>query len=101
MEKYKVLKLKMTLYGIIQSHHALWEYLTAKLEACEMAQSKLDPSLFVVDKVIWIVDVDDLVLWAKDKQDIHNLAIKLLEDGVDLDKYYDSAGVLGVTLKPN
>ena len=38
----KVLKLKKTLYGIIQSPFYFWKYMTAKLEACGLDQSIMD-----------------------------------------------------------
>jgi hypothetical protein len=43
----KVLKLKKTLYGLCQSPRAFWKYITEKLKACELEQSKFDPCLFV------------------------------------------------------
>jgi hypothetical protein len=51
----KVLKLKKTLYGLCQSPQAFWKYITEKLEACRLEQSKVDPCLFVGTKVICIV----------------------------------------------
>ena len=66
-----------------------------------MYQPKLDPCLFVGDKVICIVDVDDLIFWAKDRKDIHDMAIKLREAGVDMEKEDDSAGFSGVILERN
>ena len=41
--KNKLLKLKKTLYGLRQIPRVLWEYLTAKLEACGLDQSKFWP----------------------------------------------------------
>ena len=45
--KNEVLKLKNNIYGLIQSPCALWNYLTDKLEAYRLAQSKLDPCYFL------------------------------------------------------
>ncbi len=39
----QVLKLKKTLYGLRQSPRAFWKYITEKLKACELEQSKFDP----------------------------------------------------------
>ena len=39
----KVFKLKKTIYGLRHSPCAFCNYLTAELEACGSAQSKLDP----------------------------------------------------------
>ena len=42
-----------------------------------------------------------LIFWAKDEKDMHDLAIKLREAGVDLEQEDDAAGFLGVTLEQN
>ncbi len=47
-----VLKLKKTLYGLRQSPRAFWKYLTKKMKAFEMHQSKFYPCLFVREKVM-------------------------------------------------
>ena len=40
-----------------------------KLEHCDMAQSKLDPCLFVGDTVVTVMNVDNILLWStKDKK---------------------------------
>ena len=43
----EVLKLNKTLYGLQQSPQAFWKYITKKLKACGLEQSKFDPCLFV------------------------------------------------------
>ena len=40
-----------------------------------MIKFNLDPCLFIGDKVICIVYADDLIFWAKDESDIHDLAM--------------------------
>ena len=45
--------------------------------------------------------VNALIFWAKDEKDMHDLAIKLREAGVDLEQEDDAAGFLGVTLEQN
>ena len=97
----KVLKLRSTLYGLRQSPRAFWKYMVQKMEACGMSQSKLDPCLFVGDKVICVCFVDDLLFWAKDIGDIHKLAVKLRDQGVDLEQEDNAAGFLGVRLEQN
>ncbi len=57
----KVLKLKKTLYGLCQSPQAFWKYITEKLKACGLEQSKFDPCLFVGTKVICVVYVDYII----------------------------------------
>ena len=100
-QKGKVLKLRKTLYGLRQSPRAFWQYLTEKLEANGMKQSELDPCLFIGEKVICIVYVDDLLFWARDEADINDLAYGLRDVGVDLEEEHDAAGFLGVSLTPD
>jgi hypothetical protein len=59
-KKGKVLKLKKTLYGLRQSPHAFWQCLTKAMEAVGMKVSKLDPCLFVGDRVMAVAYVDDI-----------------------------------------
>jgi hypothetical protein len=95
----KDLKLKKTLYGLCQSPRAFWEYLVEKMAICVMVQSKLDPCLFVGGKLICISYVDDLIFWACNEKDIHHIAMKLREVGVDLEQETDDAGFLGIRME--
>ena len=95
----KVLKLKKTLYGLRQSPRAFWKYLVARMEMCGMKQSKLDPCLFVGTKVIAISYVDDLIFWSQDEQDIHAVAMKLRDVGIDLEQETDAARFLGIWME--
>ena len=97
----KCLLLKRTLCGLRQSPRAFWKYLVAKMEACGMLQSKLDPCLFVGERVIAVSFVDDILFWSKDESEIHALAMKLREVGVDLEEEEDAAGFLGVQIEKN
>jgi hypothetical protein len=98
-KKGKVLRLKRTLYGLRQSPRAFWQYLVEKMALCGLQQSELDPCLFVGDKVICTAFVDDLLFWAKDEADIHEIAMKLRTVGVDLEQEDDAAGFLGVRME--
>ena len=49
-----------------------------KMEKCKLKQLEFYSCLFVEEKVICIVYVDDLLLWAKDKADITKVALSLL-----------------------
>ena len=60
-QKGKVLKLKKTLYGLRQSPRAFWKYLSDAMVACGMEVSKLDPCLFVGERVIAVAFVDDIL----------------------------------------
>jgi len=95
----KVLKLKKTLYGLRQSPHMFWKYLTNAMRACGMEVSKIDPCLFVGDKVIAICYVDDILFWSTDEGHINDLAVKLREQGLLLEQEDDAAGFLGVNLE--
>ncbi len=95
----KVLKQKTTLYGLCQSHCAFWTYLVEKMAICGMVQSKLDPCLFVGEKVICISYVDDLIFWARNEKDIHHIAMKLREVGVNLEQETDAARFLGIRME--
>jgi hypothetical protein len=98
-KKGKVLSLKRTLYGLRQSPRAFWRYMVDKMEKCGVSQSNLDPCLFVSDKVIAVIWVDDVLFWAHDESDIVELAQKLRAEGVDLEEEDDAAGFLGVRLE--
>ena len=69
-----------------------------KMEICGIPQSQVDPCLFVGGKVNCICYVDDLLFWAREENDIYELAMKLREVGVDLEQENDAAGFLGVRL---
>ena len=45
--------------------------------------------------------VDDLLFWARDDNDINDLAFGLRDLGVDLEEEHDAAGFLGVSLIPD
>ncbi len=76
-----------------------WKYITKKLEACGLEQSKFDPCLFVGTQVICVVYVDDLIFWSMGTLAINDYAMQLRELGVDLTQEDDAAGFLGVTLE--
>ena len=92
------MKLKKTLYGLRQSPRSFWKYMTPKMEICGMVQSKMDPCLFIGEKVITIIYVDDILFWSVDVNDINEKAMKFRDQGFDLEQEDDAAGFLGVTL---
>ncbi len=69
------------------------------MTTCDMHQSNFDPCLFVEEKVMCIAYVDDMILWARDEDDIHDLVMQLRDLGVDLEQEDDVSGFLGVTLE--
>ena len=82
--KQRVLSLKKTLYGLLQSSRDFWGYLIQNLIASGMIQSNLDHCLFSSDKFICIVYVDGLLFWSKGRLDTHNLAMKIRDIVVDI-----------------
>jgi hypothetical protein len=96
--KKMCLKLKKTLYGLRLSPRAFWKYITVKLQECGLEQSKFDPCLFIGPDVICVVYVDDLIFWSWEVTQINQVAMKLRDLGIDLEKEEDAAGFLGVTL---
>ena len=54
----KFMKLKKPLYRLRQNPRSFWEYMTSKMGLCCMVQSKMDPFLFIGEKVMAIIYVD-------------------------------------------
>ena len=63
-----------------------------------MVQYKMDPCLFIGKKGVAIIYADGILFWSVDVNDIHEKAMKLREQGVDLKQEDNAAGFLGVTL---
>ena len=93
------MKLKNTLYGIRQIPRSFWKYLSNKCEACDLKQFWFYPYLFVVETVIFIVYVDDIILWGINDDNIYDMKMELQELGIDLEQEDDTASFLGVTLE--
>jgi hypothetical protein len=66
--------------------------------AAGMEVSKLDPCLFVSDKVTAVAFVDDVLFWSTDKAYINELGSRLREEGLLLEEEGDAAGYLGVEI---
>jgi hypothetical protein len=101
LQKGKVLKLKKSLYGLKQSPRNFFHHLKSKLERVGFEQAiDIDPCLFISDKVICLVYVDDTLLFARDMKDIDNVLSKLVnEQGMGLEVEDSVAGFLGVHIK--
>eukprot|EP00957_Ditylum_brightwellii_P159829 12166044-Ditylum_brightwellii.AAC.1 len=65
-----VLKLNCSLYGLKQSSHNFFEFLKKKLLRCGFVQSQHDHWLFINDKVICLVYVNDCLFFAPDSKNI-------------------------------
>jgi len=63
-EEYNVLKLTRSLYGLRQSPRNFFVYLREILIKVEFTQSEVDPCLFVSEKVICFVYVDDTLFFS-------------------------------------
>ncbi|KAL7479908.1 hypothetical protein ACHAW6_005627 [Cyclotella cf. meneghiniana] len=94
----KVLKLQKTLYGLCQSTRAFWQFLTGAMIKSGMTVSKLDPCMFVGDKVIAVAFVDDILFWSTDFAYINQLDNTLCLHGLLLEQEDDAAGVLVVEM---
>ena len=74
------------MHGLKQSTRALWKYLTQKIVSCGIMQSSFNLCLFVGEKVGYIIYIDSVLFWARDKNDVTNLELKLLNRGVNLNQ---------------
>ena len=63
-----------------------------------MQVSKLNPCLFVGDRVISVAFVDDILFWSSDPGNINKLGSKLREQGLLLEQEDNAAGYLGVRM---
>ena len=97
----RVLKLLRTLYGLRQIPRAFLKYMNAKMILCGMVQSNMDPCLFIGKKFMAIIYVEDILFWSVNESNIHDLAMQLREQGVDLEQEDDAAGFVGITLGCN
>ena len=102
-EPGKVYKLKKSLYGLHQCPRNFFLFLKAKLEAVGFSQaSEIDSCLFISDKVVCLIYVDDTLLFARNQEDIDEVLYKLVEEqGMALEVEDSVAGFLGVLIKPN
>ena len=92
------MKLNKTLYRLRQSHHIFWKYLTNAMLAVGMEVSKLDPCLFIGNRVMAVAFVDDILFWSTDQAYINKLGSKLRKDGLLLEQEDNSAGFLGIKM---
>ena len=68
------------------------------MTAVGMEVSRMDPCLFVGEKVTAVVFVDDILFWSSDEAYINELGTKLREQGLLLEQEDDAAGFLGVRM---
>lgn len=93
----KVLRLNRCLYGLKQSPKNFFEYLKGNLEAIGLKpQTDVDPCLFISDKCICLVYVDDTLFFSPDPKYIEEAIEKLRARGMELEPEDSVAGFLGV-----
>jgi hypothetical protein len=101
-EPGKVLKLKRSLYGLKQSPRNFFQHLKGKLEGIGFeSATDVDPCLFISDKVICLVYVDDTLFYSPKQEYIDDVVKKLQDEGMDLETEEDVAGFLGVHIERN
>eukprot|EP00957_Ditylum_brightwellii_P139337 10619313-Ditylum_brightwellii.AAC.1 len=71
------LKLNHNLYGLKQSPHNFFEFFKKKLIWCGFNQSQHNPCLFISDKAICLVYVDDCLFFAPNSNDIQVMMDKM------------------------
>ena len=98
----KVLKLKRSLYGLKQSPRNFFQHLKGKLEDIGFESAdEVDPCLFISDKVICLVYVDDTLFYSPKPEYIDEVIQKLKDKEMDLEAEDSVAGFLGVHIEHN
>ena len=98
----KVLRLKRSLYGLRQSPRNFFQFLKAKLEGAGFeSNDDVDPCLFISDKVICLVYVDDTLFYSPKQEYIDEAIAKLSQSELDLEVEDSVAGFLGVHIERN
>jgi len=97
----KVLKLKKALYGLRSAPRQFFQFISEKLDKAGLKQmTDVDPCLFMSEKVICLVYVDDCLFYAKDEKDIMEVLAYLQDvEKITLEIEKDVAGFLGVDIK--
>jgi len=96
----KVLRLNKSLYGLKQAPRNFFLHLKGNLEQAGFtSMTDIDPCLFVSDKVICLVYVDDCLLYSPDSRYIDETLKTLREQGMELETEDNVAGFLGVHIE--
>jgi hypothetical protein len=99
-EQGKILKLKKSLYGLKQSPRNFFRFLKGKLEKIGFESAMdIDPCLFISDKVICLVYVDDTLFYSPRPEYIDEVIQKLRDEDMDLEEEEDVAGFLGIHIE--
>jgi hypothetical protein len=92
-----VLRLRKSLYGLVQSPRAFFLKLSSALESRKFAPSKLDPCLFIHQDMVCLVYVDDCLFFAKDSTTIDAM-IKSLKADFRLEEEGEVSAFLGIDI---
>ena len=94
-----VLKLRTCLYGMRQSPRYFFGYLSDKLQGQGLRPSELDPCLFYGKDLLVISYIDDLLIYAKRREDITDLIQRLKDDHVNIREEGTAEGYLGLQVE--
>jgi hypothetical protein len=99
----KVLKLKRSLYGLRQNPRNFFQHLKAtKLESVGFVSNEaVDPCLFISDRVICLVYVDNTLFFSPKEEYINDVIEKLSQAELELEVEDSVAGFLGVHIEHN
>jgi Reverse transcriptase (RNA-dependent DNA polymerase) len=102
-EPGKVLRLKKNLYGKKAAPRHWFQHRRECLIATGFQQmTDIDPCLFILDKVICLVYIDDTLLYACDMKDIDDVIRKLTDEHkMTLEVEDDVTGFLGAHIDRN
>ncbi len=95
----EVLRLKRTLYCLIQSPWYFFEYITEYVIKQGLTVSKFDPCLFMRKLLIVIVNVDNILIYGWHNAEIDNLIERLKNDDIALNCEGTAEGYFGVDIQ--
>ena len=97
----RVLKLNRSLYGLKQAPRNFFQHFKGQLERVGfVSQESVDPCLFISDKVIAVVYVDDTLFYSPKREYIDEVLERLKkEEHAELDVEDSVAGFLGVHIE--
>ena len=99
-EQGKVLKLRRSLYSLKQSPRNFLQHLKGKLEAVGLhSQDHVDPCLFMSDKVIVLVYINDTLFYSPQKEWIDKAIQQIKQQELELEIEDSVAGFLGVHIQ--
>ena len=94
-----ILCLNQSFYGMRQRPRYFFKYLTQHLKRQGPKPSDLDPCLFMSDKLIAIIYVDDVLVYTRDNKDIDDLIKKLQGDIIRLCQEGTIEGYIGIKVE--